>query len=379
MKVVLGLTCPPYRRFRHWNICLNDAVATASVFNNTLYIKPVAEGNVAVVVIANDGKGGSANDTLQVAVVTIPNTTPVVVQALLDVSLTLGGDSSEQGLVGVFTDADGDTLTYSATSSNEAVATVGVSDNTLRVTPVAEGNTTIVVIANDGKDGSVRDTLDVTVTDVPLSGSLLADLNASIGNQNVLSTAVKAGDTVTVQLYASDFPDVLGFGFTLAYDPTVLTFVSNSFQLGDFLSDVTPIVTDQNGVLEIGAAALGSGRSGSGDGLLGAFTFEVGQAFSGSSQMTLTSLGATLSTGSIKNKTLEIVLSLTEKSGLAGDFNGDGSVGFPDFLAFAGAFGKESVEFDLTGDGKVGFPDFLIFAGNFGKSAKVATKVVNDQ
>jgi hypothetical protein len=61
--------------------------------------------------------------------------------------------------------------------------------------------------------------------------------------------------------------------------------------------------------------------------------------------------------------------------GLAGDFNGDGQVSFPDFLGFAAAFGKEDAQFDLTGDGKVGFPDFLIFAANFGKSAKVATKV----
>ena len=279
----------------------------------------------------------------------------------------------------MFKDGDEDVLTYAASSSDTTVATAHVVEQALRLTSVAEGRVVVVIAASDGKGGSARDTLDVTVTDVLFSGSLLADMNASVGNQNVLSTAVKVGDTVTIQLYANAFPEIKGFGFTLTYDPSVLTFVSNSFEVGDFVSGLTPLVTDQSGLLEIGAASLGGDATGSGDGLLGAFAFEVGQAFSGSSQMTLTSLGATLSTGSVKNKTLEIVLSLTEKSGLAGDFNGDGSVGFPDLLAFAGAFGKESAEFDLTGDGKVGFPDFLIFAGNFGKSAKVATKVVNDQ
>jgi hypothetical protein len=354
----------------------DTAVATAHVVEKALHVTPVAEGLVTVVVTASDGKGGSVGDTLQVAVVTTPNAVPIVAQGLSDVSLTLGGDPSEKSLAGVFTDADGDTLSYSATSSNEAVATAGVSGNTLRITPIVEGTATVVVIASDGKGGSARDTLQVTVTDVPFSGTLLTDLNASADNQNVVSTSVKAGDTVTVQLYASDFPTITGFGFTLTYDPAVLTFVSNSFQVGDFLSGVTPLVTDQNGKLEIGAAALGGGTSGSGDGLLGAFAFEVGPAFSKSSQITLTSLGVTLSTGTVKNKALEIVLSLTEKSGLAGDFNGDGSVGFPDFLAFASAFGKEDAQFDLTGDGQVGFPDFLVFAANFGKSAKVVSKPV---
>ena len=54
------------------------------------------------------------------------------------------------------------------------------------------------------------------------------------------------------------------------------------------------------------------------------------------------------------------------------DFDGDGTVGFPDFLAFAGSFGSSrgdaryEAQFDLDGDGSVAFSDFLIFAGDFG-------------
>ena len=54
------------------------------------------------------------------------------------------------------------------------------------------------------------------------------------------------------------------------------------------------------------------------------------------------------------------------------DFDGDGTVGFPDFLAFAGSFGSirsdagYEARFDLDSDGAVGFSDFLIFAGAFG-------------
>ena len=57
------------------------------------------------------------------------------------------------------------------------------------------------------------------------------------------------------------------------------------------------------------------------------------------------------------------------------DFNGDGMVGFSDFVQFAAKFGlsrsdeKFDGRFDLDGNGKIGFNDFLIFAGAFGKSA----------
>ena len=56
------------------------------------------------------------------------------------------------------------------------------------------------------------------------------------------------------------------------------------------------------------------------------------------------------------------------------DFNGDGTVGFPDFLQFAAHFGLSHGEegfdarFDLDGNGAIGFSDFVIFAGTFGKS-----------
>ena len=54
------------------------------------------------------------------------------------------------------------------------------------------------------------------------------------------------------------------------------------------------------------------------------------------------------------------------------DFNGDGTVGFADFIAFAEAFGSTSADadfdprFDLDGNGNVGFGDFVIFAKAFG-------------
>ena len=55
------------------------------------------------------------------------------------------------------------------------------------------------------------------------------------------------------------------------------------------------------------------------------------------------------------------------------DFDGDGTVGFADFLQFAAQFGLSQgdagyeARYDLDGDGTIGFGDFLIFANAFGK------------
>ena len=60
------------------------------------------------------------------------------------------------------------------------------------------------------------------------------------------------------------------------------------------------------------------------------------------------------------------------------DFDGNGLVGFSDFVVFAGAFGarkgdgKYEAVYDLNGDGSIGFDDFVIFATSFGEAANRA-------
>ena len=55
------------------------------------------------------------------------------------------------------------------------------------------------------------------------------------------------------------------------------------------------------------------------------------------------------------------------------DFDGDGTVGFADFVQFAAQFGLSQddagyeARYDLDEDGAIGFGDFLIFANAFGK------------
>ena len=55
------------------------------------------------------------------------------------------------------------------------------------------------------------------------------------------------------------------------------------------------------------------------------------------------------------------------------DFDGNGTVGFTDFVQFAAQFGLSQVDegydarYDLDENGTIGFSDFLIFASAFGK------------
>ena len=57
---------------------------------------------------------------------------------------------------------------------------------------------------------------------------------------------------------------------------------------------------------------------------------------------------------------------------MPGDADGDGTVGFLDFLALARNFGINNAtiaEGDFDGNGSVNFLDFLVIANNFGTNS----------
>ena len=50
------------------------------------------------------------------------------------------------------------------------------------------------------------------------------------------------------------------------------------------------------------------------------------------------------------------------------DFDGNGVIGFADFLLFVSAFGSSEAQYDIDRNGAVDFPDFLLFVSVFGKT-----------
>ena len=91
------------------------------------------------------------------------NGSPAAIGALPDLTLASDGVAVVD-LSGALRDPDGDALTYRATSSAPAVATVALSGTTLTVTPVAAGTALVTVTATDPGGLSASQSFRVRVT-----------------------------------------------------------------------------------------------------------------------------------------------------------------------------------------------------------------------
>ena len=102
-------------------------------------IAPVTPGQVTVAVTARDQGGRAA--TLPVAVTVYPANRPPVAGTLADRKIRIDRPARVE-LTSAFTDPDeGDVLTYTAASSNEAVATAAVEGTGVGIAPKSIGQT----------------------------------------------------------------------------------------------------------------------------------------------------------------------------------------------------------------------------------------------
>ncbi len=155
-------------------------IADVSVSGSTVTIESDDDGGDATVsVTATDAHNGSVSDTLTV---TVRNRAPQQRGSISPVSLFKNRHSEDVDVSGKFTDPDGDTLTYSATSSNTAVATASVSGSTVTITSGRTGNATITVKAEDIDKASATQTISVSVTNrSPEIVDSFADVNLRVG------------------------------------------------------------------------------------------------------------------------------------------------------------------------------------------------------
>ncbi len=141
----------------------NEKTATVSVSADysTLTATAKDRGTATITVTAADGNGGSVKDSFTITV----KAAPVVAAAISDVSELEVDATHEISLSGVFNDADGDSLTVTANSSNDAVATVsvGADYSGLTLTGKGAGTATITATARDSDGNSISDAFDVTV------------------------------------------------------------------------------------------------------------------------------------------------------------------------------------------------------------------------
>lgn len=140
------------------------ANGTVTVSGGAVTYTPKANfnGTDSFVVTASDGKGGTATQTINVTVAAV-NDAPTFAAATL--ATTTNEDTAKAITLGA-TDVDGDTLTYTAGAA--ANGTVTVSGSTATYTPKANYNGTdsFEVTVSDGKGGTAKQTVAVTVAAV---------------------------------------------------------------------------------------------------------------------------------------------------------------------------------------------------------------------
>ena len=111
---------------------------------------------------ADNGEGKSE---WSLSEITIPNQAPVVVGSIDAATGTVGGAVEIAYMYSVFSDPDGHDLDlqFTATSNNEAAATVQVIGFAVMITPVAAGNATITVTASDLYGETATTTFNATI------------------------------------------------------------------------------------------------------------------------------------------------------------------------------------------------------------------------
>ena len=175
----------------------NTAVATVGVSSTTLTVTPVAAGTATITLTGTDPGGLSATHDFSLTV-TSANNAPTTIGTIPEQTLTLGGAAVTIDLSSYFSDADGDILTYTATSGDTTKVTVSVSGADVTLTPVAAGTVTVVVQATDPEGASAKQDITVDVQTPPAAPVV----KGTIPNFDLLLGA--SSITIVASLYFSD-------------------------------------------------------------------------------------------------------------------------------------------------------------------------------
>ena len=157
-------------------------------------------------------RNGSASASGSVSIsVTNVNEPPVVEDRIDDLTLYVGEGTTRQviELSGVFSDPDGDVLSYEAVSSNTAVATATLQGNSLTVKATGKGETTVTVTAKDQGGLTAVDAFDVQVPNrKPTAVSRMSDRAVDIGESGSVGLtryfSDPDGDSLTYMSGSSD-------------------------------------------------------------------------------------------------------------------------------------------------------------------------------
>ncbi|MCY4399352.1 MAG: hypothetical protein OXE96_08455 [Gemmatimonadetes bacterium] len=151
----------------------SPSVVTATVSGATLRLTVVAAGETAVTVTARDPDGSAATHSFSAESLNRP---PLPAGSMPDQAVR-AGETARFDVSPYFTDPDGDPLTYTASSSDGAAASVEVFGATLELSGRQAGRAKITVAATDPSGLEATQSFQVTVEGPPEDpGSFRIDL-----------------------------------------------------------------------------------------------------------------------------------------------------------------------------------------------------------
>ena len=274
-------------------------------------------------------------------------------QTTISVSLTdLDGIS--------FTDDDASTVTIQvvdgdATVDDATEVELTVSGGAASVVLAAQGSGTIqVAVSTEGASSQII-TIEAPGLGEGAVGPIALDADLASGDQEdrVLPGSFAVGDQVVVDVVAvSGANGIIGFQVQLVYDPLALSFVD--FLPTDLMAAGLPLPREESdSVIEINVAILG-GQTTSDAGSFGQATFEILEGFSESTLIEIVSAVYDEDVLSVGFGGAVVQIGGSGGAGSTADFDGDGTIGFGDFVQFAGVFGLSTgaegfdVRFDLV-------------------------------
>ena len=172
----------------------DERLARAAVAGAAITIEGVSQGVATITVRATDGDGGEAEQSFQV---TVPNRGPEAAGTIPARTVSVG-ETATIDVSSYFRDADGDILSYTATSSNTGVGGVSVSGSSVVVSALAKGVFTVTVTARDPQGLTAQQSFQVTV---PNRGPEAAG--------TIPARTVSVGETATIDV-SSYFRDADG-------------------------------------------------------------------------------------------------------------------------------------------------------------------------
>ena len=200
-------------------------------------------------------------------------------------------------------------------------------------------------------------------------------------NQDVYT--LPSDGIIAVEIHGQQVEDAIGF--RALFDSDTPSFAYTGFDIGDGIPNghsPGPYYPSDPSSVEVMAASFG-GKIAAPSAKLGTVRFSVADTLQrGQLQLRYARIRRS---GKFEVFADPVVLSFSKQGGQTADFDGDGTVGFSDFVQFAGVFGSSrgdvgyDARYDLDGNGSVGFSDFLIFAGSFGTLVSTTQETLSNQ